>query len=242
MSSRPKLRVDWCDAKAARYACEKWHYSKCVPVFKAVRFGVWEDGKFIGVVLFGQGATPEIGSPYGLRQTEICELTRIALAKHESPVSRIMALTLRMLKKSQPGIKLVVSFADAGQGHHGGIYQATNWLYAGGSETHGYRVNGSIVHPKTLHSRYGKGGQSIPWLRANVDPSAERVVSGFKHRYLMPLDDAMRLQIEPLRKPYPKRAGSADSGTLGIQPGGSGAIPTSALSNNSPEIEHGEEA
>jgi hypothetical protein len=26
-----------------------------------------------------------------------------------------------------------------------------------------------------------------------------------KYRYLMPLDEAMRKQIEPLRKPYPKR-------------------------------------
>ena len=26
-----------------------------------------------------------------------------------------------------------------------------------------------------------------------------------KHKYLFPLDDAMRKQIEPLRKPYPKR-------------------------------------
>jgi hypothetical protein len=36
-----------------------------------------------------------------------------------------------------------------------------------------------------------------------------------KYRYLMPLDDAMREQIAPLAKPYPKRqpvrAGSIDS-------------------------------
>jgi hypothetical protein len=230
MSSRPELRIDWATAEAARYACLNWHYSRCVPVFKAVRIGVWEGGKFIGVVLFGQGATPEIGSPYGLKQTEICELTRVALTNHASPVSRIVALALRFLRKQSPGLRLVVSFADASQGHHGGIYQAGGWVYVGGSQTHGYFVNGSVVHPKTLHSRYGKGGQSIPWLRANVDPRAERIVSGFKHRYLMPLDDAMRKQIEPLRKPYPKRERSADSGTPGNQSGGGGANPTRSLS------------
>lgn len=229
MNSRPKLRLDWCSHEAAKYACEKWHYSKCVPVFKCVRVGVWENNTFIGVVLFGQGATPEIGSPYGLKQTEICELTRVALARHATPVSRIIAIAFRFLKRNSPGLRLVVSFADAGQGHHGGIYQATNWVYAGGAETHGYKVCGAVVHPKTLHSKYGKGGQSIPWLRANVDPHAQRIVSGFKHRYLMPLDDEMRRKIEPLRKPYPKRERSADSGTPGNQPGGGGASPTRSL-------------
>ena len=231
MSSRHRLKIDWASAEAARYACEKWHYSKCVPVFKAVRCGVWENDLFVGVVLFGQGATPKIGSPYGLNQTEICELTRVALTKHISPVSQIIAVALRFLRKQCPGLRMVVSFADAGQGHHGGIYQAGGWLYAGGSETHGYKVNGVIVHPKTLHSRYGKGGQSIPWLRANVDPNAERVVSGFKHRYLMPFDDEMRRCIERLRKPYPKRAGSAASGTSPDQGGRGGATPTPALSD-----------
>ena len=226
MSSTPKLRIDWATAEAARYACETWHYSRCVPKAKVVRVGVWEDGKFIGVVMFGSGATPEIGSPYGLKQTEICELTRVALTTHKTPVSRIMAIALRFLKAQSPGLRLVVSFADAGRGHHGGIYQATNWMYAGGAETHAYRVKGENVHPKTLYMRYGKGGQSVPWLRANVDPNAERVVSGFKHRYLMPLDAEMRAKIEPLRKPYPKRVKEQDSGhhlELG------GATPTHTL-------------
>lgn len=224
--SKPILKIDWATAEAARFACTNWHYSRCVPVFKAVRIGVWEDGKFIGVVLFGQGATPEIGSPYGLKQTEICELTRVALTKHKSQVSRIISLAIKFLKKQSPGLKMIVSFADAGQGHYGGIYQAGGWIYAGGAETHGYKVNGTIVHPKTLHSRYGKGGQSIPWLRSNVDPKAERVISGFKHRYLMPLDDEMRSKIAHLSKPYPKRVKEQDSGD---HPGLGGATPTHTL-------------
>lgn len=211
MSSILDLRIDWATAEAARYACLNWHYSKSVPKAKVVRCGVWESGKYIGVVMFGSGATPEIGSPYGLKQTEICELTRVALTSHKTPVSRIMSIALRFLKQQSPGLRLVVSFADAGQGHHGGIYQATNWIYAGGTETHAYKVHGENIHPKTLYMRYGKGGQSIPWLRANVDPKAERIVAGFKHRYLMPLDAEMRAKIEPLRKPYPKRAKEQDS-------------------------------
>ena len=76
------------------------------------------------------------------------------------------------------------------------IDERTGYLAAG---------HGRIEHPRSLHHRYGVGGQSIPWLRAHVDPNAERVETARKHKYLYPLDDDMRRQIEPLRKPYPKR-------------------------------------
>jgi hypothetical protein len=50
-----------------------------------------------------------------------------------------------------------------------------------------------------------------------------------KHRYLYPLDDAMRKQIEPLRKPYPKRGtGETDNAAQpNAQTGG--ASPTVPL-------------
>jgi hypothetical protein len=178
-----------------------------------------------------------LGVPYGLNLFECCELVRVALCQHVTPVSRIVALSLRFLKKQSPGIRLIVSFADPTAGHHGGIYQAGNWLYCGTSaKSFEWRVGDRRLNKRAYTgNNFGSSAAQLP------DDAVKHIVPG-KHRYLMPLDDAMRLQIEPLRKPYPKRAGSADSGTLGIQPGGSGAIPTSALSNNSPEIEHGEEA
>lgn len=195
-----------------------------------MKVGVWERGKFVGVVIYGCGATPEIGKPYSVTQQQICELVRVALTKHESKTSRIVSIANRMLTKANPGLRLIVSFADTSQGHHGGIYQAGGWIYTGSDEYHAYRVLGKMVHPRTLYARYGVGGQSIPWLRSHVDPKAERIANGLKHKYVMPLDDEMRSRIMPLARPYPKRAGSAASGTSGIQPGGDGATPIPALS------------
>jgi hypothetical protein len=229
MSLRPELKLDWCSEAAAKYAVETWHYSKRLPVFKKVRIGCWEDGKFIGAVLFGQGATPEFGKRFGLSRLQVCELTRVALGSHETPTSRIIRLALKMLKNHCPNLRIVISFADSEQGHYGGIYQAGNWVYAGQSVTHGYFVNRKLEHPKTLHSRYGKGGQSIPWLRGHIDPQAERRIAAVKHRYLMPLDCEMRAQIEPLRQPYPKRVRSVDSDTSVNHAEEGGAIPTGTL-------------
>lgn len=230
MNSSSNLHIDWATNEAVKYACEKWHYSKCVPKSKVVKFGVWEFGKFIGVVLFGSGASPMIGRPYNLTQLEICELTRIALAKHQTPVSRIMAIAIKKLKAHAKGLRLIVSFADSTEGHYGGIYQATNWIYAGGSETHAYVVRGKEYHPVVTSRKFGS--KSIPWLRANVDPKAKRISAGFKHRYLMPLDNEMRKKIQHLKKPYPKRVGSADSGTPLNQGGRDGANPIPTLQNS----------
>jgi hypothetical protein len=229
MNSSSELRIDWATPEAAKYACEKWHYSKCTPRGKVVRFGVWESGKFIGLVLFGAGACPHIGTPYGLNQTQVCELTRIALTNHKTPVSRIMAIILKKLKSHAKGLRLVISFADSSQGHYGGIYQATNWIYVGGTETHVYYINGKKTHPMTVGKRHGKGGSSITWLRENVDPNARRENSGFKHKYLMPLDEEMKKKIQPLKQPYPKRVGSADSGTVPIHGTRDGANPIPTL-------------
>lgn len=199
------LRLDWCSHEAAKWAVEHWHYSRAMPAGKLTRIGVWEEGQYIGCVLFGRGAAIHIASPFGLQQTQVCELVRVALKGHKTRVSRILAIALRMLKRAQPGLRLVVSFADSQQGHHGGIYQANGWLYLGGRRDRAYRLHGHLHHPKTLHTRYGTGGQSVAWLRANIDPDAEQVMMADKHKYVYPLDAAMRAQLQLLAKPYPRR-------------------------------------
>lgn len=201
------LRLDWCSHEAAKYAVEHWHYSKCMPKSKMVRVGAWEDDKFIGCVIFSYGATPQIGSPYGLTQFEICELTRVALNKHQSPVSKILSMSIKMLKKQSPGLRLIVSFADGEQNHIGIIYQATNWIYASTTKPGrvGFFIHGKKTHTRTVGSMPG-GVQSLEWVRKHLDPKATEWIGVEKHRYLMPLDDTMRKQIEPLRKPYPKKS------------------------------------
>ena len=201
------LRIDWATHEAAKYACVNWHYSGCLPAGKLVKVGAWENGKFIGVVLFGRGATPNLGRPYNLGQDECVELVRIALTKHDSPVSRIASLAMKFLSRSNPKLRLIVSFADQSQGHHGGIYQAGNWVYNGqGDPAKFYMIRGKLTHPRSI----GAKGlvQNIHGAR-QIDPNATVVDVPGKHRYLMPLDADMRERILPLAKPYPKRAKQA---------------------------------
>jgi hypothetical protein len=193
------LRVDWAGVDAARFACKRWHYSGCLPAGKLVKIGAWEDGRFIGVVIFGRGASPFLLRKYELQQSEGCELVRVALRDHAAPVTRIVALAIRFLRKSNPGLRLIVSFADPMQGHHGGIYQAGNWVYTGTSgETTEVYVRGKWTHMRGAFHQM-------------TESSPTRICPG-KHRYLMPLDDAIRAKVEPMRQPYPGRARGVASG------------------------------
>ena len=201
------LKIDWASHEAAKYACEKWHYSKTLPVGKLVKVGAWEDGKFIGVVLFAWGANKSLGAPYGLGMTECCELVRIALTNHNAPVSRIAAIAIKFLKRQSSGLRLIVSFADPSAGHHGGIYQAGNWVYSGTcAATFEYRLNGNRLN-KRAYTGHNFGNQKLA-----LPAGAIKVDIPGKHRYLMPLDNEMRAKIMPLAKPYPKRVKQAMTG------------------------------
>lgn len=227
-TSKPVLKIDWATHDAVKFAVENWHYSHAMPAGKLVKVGAWEDGKFIGCVLFGRGSTGNIGKPYNLEQTEICELVRIALTTHKVPVSKIMALALKMLRQQSSGVRLVVSYADKKQGHHGGIYQATNWVYVGDTLVDcSIRIHGSVIHRRSVYAKYGN--QRLEWIRKNVDPLADRVFDEAKHKYLMPLDDEMREQIAPLTKPYPKRSPRAKEQDAGHHPALGGVTPTRTL-------------
>lgn len=168
-----------------------WHYSKTMPTGKLVKIGVWEDGRFIGAVLFGRGASPNLGKAYGLNQGECCELVRVALDKHHAPVTQIVASSIRLLCGQSAGLRLIVSFADPMQGHVGSVYQAGNWIYAGQTgEKHQYYLDGRWRHTRSV------------WYDPRRPDAAHRLDEG-KHRYLMPLDRGMRRQVAPLAQPYP---------------------------------------
>lgn len=229
---KPDLRLDWCSHEAAKYAVMNWHYSRKMPAGKLVKIGVWESGQFIGCVIFGRGANNNIGTAYKVSQTQVCELVRVALTVHISPVSRVVATAVRMLRKHSPGLRVIVSYADPAQDHHGGIYQAMNWLYVGSSRPQReLRVAGEFMHKRVASSRWGTA--SPEQIRKMTGLDVEYGPVEWKHTYLYPLDDAMRDQIAPLAKPYPKRQNSRAEGvasdTPGDHPGEGGAVPTSAL-------------
>ena len=221
LSPKVDLKIDWATHDAAKFAVENWHYSKCLPAGKIVKVGVWENKKFIGVVLFSRGANNNLGKPYGLSTIEVCELTRIALTKHNTTVSRIVSIAMLFLKKNSPGLRLIISYADPDQNHHGGVYQAGGWIYAGKTTAADeYIVHGARMHGRSMRQKYGTHvGKSF----------IKKCLGSSKHRYLKPLDNLIRDELTKLSKTYPKRALSKEIVASGFRPEEGGASPTNAL-------------
>ena len=90
------LKLDWCSREAAKYAVEHWHYSKSLPSCDLITVGVWEDEVFIGAVIYSRGANPNLNKPYGLKKTEVCELARVALNIHKTPVFTSITIHARI--------------------------------------------------------------------------------------------------------------------------------------------------
>jgi len=224
--SKPILKLDWCSYAAAKFAVENWHYSKCMPAGKRVQIGVWESGHFVGAIIYGTGACPQIADPFSISRQSAAELVRVALRQHAAPVSRIIAISLKMLKAIAPKLRIIVSYADPEQGHHGGIYQAGNWVFCGQTKPIEWFIDTRTeqrIHTKTL-----KTGHRGLATRLKAEGKI-RSIHLVKLKYLMPLDAEMRERIKPLAKPYPKRVTSIDSDAVNIQLTEGGATPTVTL-------------
>jgi len=120
-------------------------------------------------------------------------------------LSWFLSNSLNMIKPP----RIVVSYADENQGHHGYIYQATNWVYTGksGSEKR-ITVDGKEVHRRTLYERYGTS--SLPALEKMGHIITYETQVG-KHRYFQVTGDKkakriLRKEIESKYEvlPYPK--------------------------------------
>lgn len=199
------MRLEIASYKAIKYACMNFHYAKSVPV-NTFGYSVFNDKKeWCGVVLYGTGATPNIGSQYNLKQGQIVELVRMALNGKQNSTSKAMAISLKLLNKKLPLCKLVVSYADIDQNHLGVIYQATNWYYVGDCNQNtrtGFIINGKKIHNKTLHGM-GKT-QSLAGAKT-IDSNATEFISKGKRKYIYPIDKSLIPLCKSLSKPYPKK-------------------------------------
>lgn len=216
------LKIDFCSYEAAKFACENWHYSKCTPVGKLVKFGVWENNEFIGAVIFGYGANNNSCKYFNMTQDQVCELVRVALKNHTIQVSKILSICLKLLKRFCPKLKIVFSYSDlTNKNHIGIIYQASNFIYLGSRKTSDkgayYIVNGKKMHGRSVRAKWGSDKNiPFPWRHA---PSET------KHLYVYLLDRTIKLKTMK----YPKRAISKDIVASANHAEEGGETPTIAL-------------
>ena len=190
MTNRPVVRL--VDREEAKPLIEKNHYTRRFPSGWS---RTYEAGGVF--VVFSIPANKNLEnfifkSPVGLR-----ELARLWAEDGHEPfaLTKSLAAILRQFKKDHPSCIGLVSFADPGQDHHGGVYQAASWIFTGqSSESRAYLLpDGTPVSRRAFHS----GKKSLP-------PSLPVVKRPGKLRYVKPLRKSALLALKLPALPYPK--------------------------------------
>lgn len=195
------MRLEKASNKAIKYACLNFHYAKAVPNV-GLAYNVFNNNnEWCGTICYGIGATNNIASPYNLNQGQVIELVRMALNGKQESTTKAMAISLKLLKKDTPNVKLIVSYADSEQGHYGIIYQATNWFYTGFSTDTNLIINGKREHRRTLGSRYGTCS-AIKLRERGLNVEVLKTLP--KWKYIYPLDKSLIPLCKSLSKEYPK--------------------------------------
>ena len=200
------MKLERASREAIKYACLKFHYAKRVPVSQCSYSVFNNKGDWCGVIIYGSGSTPHIGTPYNLFQGEIAELVRMALNGKQESTSKALSISLKLVKKDNPLLKLIVSYADSAQGHIGIIYQATNWFYHVDSIVLDMiNFKGKLIHSRTFNKHFrNKTDFGIKLKNALRTGVAKRIKPVPKHKYLYPLTKTLRIFCEGIRKEYPK--------------------------------------
>lgn len=184
-----------------------FHYSRKMP--SAIRhcFAVREPGG-----LFGDTGNPIAGVIYGNpcnRNWDQIAVELLRLVRRDDAqitLSQALGWSLRWLK-ANAGTPFALSYADSAEGHHGGIYQATNWRYIGqrteacpafllpdGTKKHSRQVNREL------------GSRSIEFV-AQARPEWLPLKGEPKHLYIYPLRTKWKKLQEQYgwqELPYPK--------------------------------------
>lgn len=190
------------------------HYAHRIPTI-CYAFGLYRSGILNGVCTFGVPASQAliIGS-MGIEYKDcFLELNRLVVndGLPRNALSYFVASCLRAL----PRPMVVVSYADSGMGHHGYIYQATNWIYTGLSDKHALWVVEGLegVHGRHIMDGARKVGHGKSKRDALVELYGDRVIESErsrKYRYFQFLGDKrqvrkMRRDLKyPVLKEYPK--------------------------------------
>lgn len=156
-------------AEAKPYIEGRHYLHRMPPVSYA--YGAYLGERLIGVLTIGKPPSNSLCSGVCGEELspKVYELNRLYTVDESPPntESKLIGYALQCLK---PLNLIIVSYADGGMGHHGYIYQATNWIYTGESA-------------RRTEIYVGRGGHSRTYSEAQR-LFAVRKIRSIKHRYI----------------------------------------------------------
>ena len=241
------MKIDgksYCDTKRVKLALIsksiakdmiiKYHYTHawtaaryCLGIYYTTNnpdtFGNYE--KLIGCLVYGfpVGARAATSISEQLTKDNILELTRLYCddGYGSNIESYAIGQSFKWFRVNDKAIKVLISYADNGQEHLGGIYQATNWIYQGMNTEIALMPNYGIsltkdpydwIHSRTVFSMWGSG--NLEHLKREIGKQGYsefwRREEPPKHRYIQIITGdkkekkALLKTLKHAIRPYPK--------------------------------------
>jgi hypothetical protein len=194
------------------YLTKEWllkkHYAKRIPSI-SYSFGLFENDIMVGIMTIGKPASNALCiGVCGIEYSKyVFELNRLCVndGLEKNVLSYFLSNCFKLIKDNL----IIISYADTSQGHHGYIYQATNWIYTGKT-----KERTDIGFENGKHSRH---------YDKNLD-KLHRKNRSSKHRYIYFLGkmkkefkEKLNYKIEPYPKGENKRYDASFSPTLQTQ-------------------------
>ena len=218
MATAKDIVIRVIKASAANSLIKKVHYSGKVVQNSQIHFGVFLGGKLEGALQFGHSLDKKkmLNTVEGTGWNDFIELNRMAFTDNlpKFSESRAIGVTLRLIKKTYPQIRWVVSFSDGAQCGDGTIYRASGFDLIGIKENKtlyefpsGDRIAGMTIEANWELPIIKKqcdflGIDHKPRTRTQWRKHGAKPIPGFQLKYIYFLDKSCREKLTVPTLPF----------------------------------------
>jgi len=214
MGRAKEIIVKVIPSKIANEFVKKHHYSGKV-VNSQLHFGCFLDSKLHGVLQYGPPMKKIYMQKYiskngiNMLWNEFIELNRMVLDDYlpKYSESRVLAITIRMIKKNAPHIKCIFSFSDGTQCGDGSIYRASGFFLTDIKRNQSLQVDadGVIYSNMSMTGKYirkdfqakfkDKGVKTSHSWQKNRNLAGTKPLAGFQLRYIYLIDKTCKITV-----------------------------------------------
>lgn len=202
MGRAKEIIVKVIPSKIANEFVKLHHYSGKVVQNSTLHFGAFLDDKLHGVLSYGSSLdkSKTIGLVQPTKWNEYLELNRMAFDDYlpKNSESRVISITLKLIKKNAPHIKWILSYSDGCDCGDGTIYRASGFyltlikqnsdlfLLPNGKKIHSMTIKSS----KTLMSKYGNWKKYL-----DTEYLGWKKIEGYQLRYIYLIDKSCKITV-----------------------------------------------
>lgn len=202
MGRAKEIIVKVIPSKIANEFVKLHHYSGKVVQNSTLHFGAFLDDKLHGVLSYGSSLdkSKTIGLVQPTKWNEYLELNRMAFDDYlpKNSESRVISITLKLIKKNAPHIKWILSYSDGCDCGDGTIYRASGFyltlikqnsdlfLLPNGKKIHSMTIKSS----KALMSKYGNWKKYL-----DTEYLGWKKIEGYQLRYVYLIDKSCKITV-----------------------------------------------